>query len=80
MMLLEMVEGRHRLVLVPFRIPYAMFRATNAFSKFKILLSIFSFVVAFSSLVTCIFLASADACKSSLASLDLYLVLGQLND
>ena len=54
-----------------------MFRATNAF---KILLSIFYFVAAFSSLVTCIFLASADACKSSLALLDLYLVLGQLND
>ena len=50
MMLLEMMEGRHRLVLVPLRIQWAKFRVTNAFSMFKILFPIFSFVAAFSLL------------------------------
>ena len=47
MMLLEKMEGRHRLVLVPLRIPWVKFRMTNAFSMFKILFPIFSFVATF---------------------------------
>ena len=42
-----------------------LIRVMNAFSMFKILFPIFSFVAAFSSLVICVFLASTYACQFS---------------